>query len=96
MPSLDTWIAGSSRRAPRRHLRGARGGQQPRPGGRRGRRLDLRGRLKDIVAVLANADPEDKRAIYDELGVNLTYHSDGRVHVAPARAYLGCVSEGGL
>ena len=35
--------------------------------------------LKDIVAVLADADPEDKRAIYDELGVNLTYHPDGRV-----------------
>jgi hypothetical protein len=33
--------------------------------------------LKDIVAVLADADPEDKRAIYDELGVNLTYHTDG-------------------
>ena len=29
--------------------------------------------LKDIVGALANADPEDKRAIYDELGVNLTY-----------------------
>jgi hypothetical protein len=27
--------------------------------------------LKDIVAVLADADPDDKRAIYDELGVNL-------------------------
>ncbi|HEX4531273.1 MAG TPA: hypothetical protein VIA11_17915, partial [Acidimicrobiia bacterium] len=38
--------------------------------------------LKDIVGALANADPEDKRAIYDELGVSLTYHRDGRVHVA--------------
>jgi len=38
--------------------------------------------LKDVVGALANADPEDKRAIYDELGVNLTYHRDGRVHVA--------------
>ena len=38
--------------------------------------------LKDIVGTLAKADPEDKRAVYDELGVNLTYHQDGRVHVA--------------
>ncbi len=38
--------------------------------------------LKDIVGALANADPKDKRAIYDELGVSLTYHRDGRVHVA--------------
>jgi hypothetical protein len=30
--------------------------------------------IKDIVSVLADADPEDKRAIYDELGVNLTHH----------------------
>jgi hypothetical protein len=36
---------------------------------------------KDIVAVLANADPADKRAIYDRPGVNLTYHPDGRVQV---------------
>ncbi len=52
--------------------------------------------LKDIVAVLADADPEDKRAIYDELGVNLTYHPDGRVHVGAAGRVLGFVSEGGL
>src|SRR5579859_3734604 len=38
--------------------------------------------LKDIVGTLANAHPEDKRALYDELGVDLTYHQDGRVHVA--------------
>ena len=41
--------------------------------------------LEDIVGTVAKADPEDKRAVYDELGVNLTYHQDGRVHVA-ARA----------
>jgi hypothetical protein len=34
---------------------------------------------KDIVAVLANADPADKRATYDERRANLTYHPDGRV-----------------
>ena len=45
--------------------------------------------LKDIAAVLADADPEDKRAIYDELGVNLTYHPDGRVHVGAGARVLG-------
>ncbi len=44
--------------------------------------------LKDIVGALADADPEDKRAIYDELGVNLTYHQDGRVHVAAGSRVL--------
>ena len=53
--------------------------------------------LKDIVAVLADADPDDKRAIYDELGVNLTYHPDGSMHVGRRSAvYSGLVSEGGL
>ena len=33
----------------------------------------LVGRLREIVSVLAEASPQDKRAIYDELGVNLTY-----------------------
>ncbi|MGZ4715681.1 MAG: hypothetical protein ACXWCB_03160, partial [Acidimicrobiales bacterium] len=42
--------------------------------------------LKD--STLANADPEDKRAVYDELGVNLTYHQDGRVHVAAGSRVL--------
>ncbi len=37
--------------------------------------------LMDVVGALANADPDDKRAVYDLLGVNLTYHRDGRVHV---------------
>ena len=43
--------------------------------------------------MLADADPADKRAIYDELGVNLTYHPDGRVHVGAGGVYLGFVSE---
>ena len=29
--------------------------------------------------MLADADPHDKAELYDELGVNLTYHPDGRV-----------------
>jgi hypothetical protein len=38
--------------------------------------------LRDIVAVLADADPQDKADLYGELGVNLTYHPEGRVSVA--------------
>ena len=37
--------------------------------------------LRDIVDVLADADPEDKAEAYAELGVSLTYHTDGRVAV---------------
>ena len=37
--------------------------------------------LKDIVTVLAEADQEDKAELYAELGVNLTYHPEGRVTV---------------
>ena len=37
--------------------------------------------LRDIVTVLAEADPEDKAELYGELGVNLTYHPEGRVSV---------------
>ena len=37
--------------------------------------------LRDIVAVLAEADPEDKAEVYSGLGVNLTYHPEGRVTV---------------
>ncbi len=51
--------------------------------------------LKDIVAVLADALPEDKRVIYDELGVNLTYHPDGRVHVGAGARVLGVRVGGG-
>lgn len=34
------------------------------------------------------AGTADKRAIYDELGVNLTYQPDGRVHVAAGARVL--------
>ena len=37
--------------------------------------------LKGIVAMLNNADPEDRRAVYQELNVSITYHTDGRLHV---------------
>ena len=41
----------------------------------------LVGALRDIVGVLADADPADKAELYGELGVSLTYHADGRVAV---------------
>ena len=53
-------------------------------------------RLKDIVSVLARADPALKRSVYDELGIRLTYHPDGEVHVeAGAPGVLRVGVEGG-
>jgi len=37
--------------------------------------------FKSLVTVLAEADPDDKADLYAELGVNLTYHPEGRVSV---------------
>lgn len=37
--------------------------------------------LRDIVTVLTEADEVDKAQLYAELGVNLTYHPEGRVDV---------------
>ncbi len=37
--------------------------------------------LKGIVAILNEADPEDRRVVYQELNVSITYHTDGRLHV---------------
>ncbi len=37
--------------------------------------------LHDIVTVLAEADPDDRADLYAELGLNLTYHPEGRVTV---------------
>ncbi len=34
-------------------------------------------RLKDIVAVLAEADPVKKRKLYEELNVAVAHHPDG-------------------
>ena len=63
--------------------------RQPRPSGRAvpgGKLTKSQARalveaLRDIVDVLAEADPEDKADLYAELGVSLTYHTDGRVAV---------------
>jgi site-specific DNA recombinase len=51
--------------------------------------------LRDIVTVLADVDPIDKRAIYEKLGVNLTYYPDGRVHVAAGAPHVLGVRVGG-
>lgn len=37
--------------------------------------------LRNVVRVLADADPADKAELYAEMGVSLTYHPDGRVAV---------------
>ena len=52
-------------------------------------------RLKDIVAVLKTADPELKRSVYDELGVRLTDHPDGQVHVEAGQPHVPGVRVGG-
>jgi hypothetical protein len=35
--------------------------------------------LKGIVAILANAEPEDRKAVYSELNLAIVYHDDGRM-----------------
>jgi hypothetical protein len=37
--------------------------------------------LKDIVGVLANADPADRAELYDQLGITLADNADGAVPV---------------
>lgn len=37
--------------------------------------------LYDIAATLAAADPADKAEVYAEMGIDITYHQDGRVVV---------------
>jgi site-specific DNA recombinase len=52
--------------------------------------------LKGIVAILNEADPEDRRAVYQELNVSITYHTDGRLHVkaGPSACTNECVGGG--
>ena len=35
--------------------------------------------LRDITATLAAADPVDKAKVYAEMGIDITYHQEGRV-----------------
>ncbi|MGH9892254.1 MAG: hypothetical protein ACREA0_09785 [bacterium] len=51
--------------------------------------------VRDIVAVLADADLLDERAIYEELGVKFTYYPDGRVHVGAGAPHVLGVRVGG-
>jgi hypothetical protein len=52
------------------------------------------GRLKEITEVLVDADSEDKRAVYAELGVDLTYQPDGTVLVRAGSPQAGaCTNE---
>ena len=42
--------------------------------------------LKDIAATLNRAAAEDRHAIYQELGINLTYYPDSKTVLAGAGA----------
>ena len=91
---VATWIAEVERERKRleRELRG-------KPVARtltRGEIKALVRQLKDIVAVLANANPADKRAIYDEQCVNLTCHPGGNVHVGRWPCTSGSCRRGDL
>jgi hypothetical protein len=37
--------------------------------------------LKEILAILQTADPEERRAAYNELNISVRYHTNGRLHV---------------
>ncbi len=52
--------------------------------------------LKGIVAILANADPEDRKAVYSELNLAVVYHDDGRMQVSagPDACTNECVGGG--
>jgi hypothetical protein len=43
---------------------------------------DLVSQLKGIVAILDNADPVDRKAVYSELNLSIVYHDDGRMQVS--------------
>ena len=57
---------------------------------------DLVRQLKGIVAILANADPEDRKAVYSELNLAVVYHDDGRMQVSagPDACTNECVGGG--
>jgi len=48
--------------------------------------------LGDMAKVLANADPEDKMAVYAELGISIVYHPEQRLLVAEARPAGACTT----
>ncbi len=52
--------------------------------------------LKGIVEILSNADPEDRKAVYNELNLEVVYHDDGRMQVTagPDACTNECVGGG--
>ena len=52
--------------------------------------------LEGIVAIIQTAHPEDRRAVYQEINVSITYHTDGRLHVkaGPSPCTNECVGGG--
>ena len=57
---------------------------------------DLVEQLRGIVGVLANASPADRRAVYDELGVSLTYHPETKsIEVGAGAPHVLRVGVGG-
>jgi len=49
--------------------------------------------LQDITATLAAADPTDKATVYAEMGLDITYHQDGRVVESRPRVVESGVGE---
>ena len=52
--------------------------------------------LRDIVAVLAEAEPADKATLYKELGLSLAYDPDGTVNVQVEPRGVGSCPRGDL
>ena len=52
--------------------------------------------LKGIIAILANAEPEDRKPVYSELNLAVVYHDDGRMQVSagPDECTNECVGWG--
>lgn len=57
---------------------------------------NLVGQLKGIVEILSNADPEDRKAVYQELNLAVVYRDDGRMQVTagPDACTNECVGGG--
>ena len=49
--------------------------------------------LRDITATLAAADPAEKAKVYAEMGIDVTYHQDGRSSSNHDLVELSLVSE---
>ena len=74
-----SWIADTQRE--RKKLERQLGNQVPGDQLTREQVKALVNALTDIVEVLAQAEPQDKTELYDQLGISLAYHPDGTVTV---------------